>query len=73
VVTGNCKGMGYGGVHWVDVACGQIQQWVVLTCYGGVYWVNVACGQIQQWVVPTCYGGCIGLMWFVVRYSSGLC
>jgi hypothetical protein len=29
VVTGNCKGVGYGSVHWVNVACGQIQQWVV--------------------------------------------
>jgi hypothetical protein len=31
VVTGNCEGVGYGGVHWVNVACGQAQQWVVQT------------------------------------------
>jgi hypothetical protein len=32
-----------------------------------VDWIDVACGQVQQWVVW------IGLMWLVVRYSSGLC
>jgi len=29
VVTGNCKEMGYEGVHWIHVANDQIQKWVL--------------------------------------------
>jgi len=33
VVTGNCKEMGYEGVHWIGVAHAQIWKWVLQTCY----------------------------------------
>jgi len=33
VVTGNCKEMGYEGVHWIHVAHDQIQKWVLQTSF----------------------------------------
>ena len=29
MVTGNCKGIGYEGVHWIHVAYDEIQKWVL--------------------------------------------
>jgi len=33
VFAGNCKEMGYEGVHWIHVAHDQIQKWVLQTSF----------------------------------------